>query len=61
MYDFDPDRPSLLHDRQNDRSFVWNIDWADHWRRHAMLDKVDGTASFDGLVLDGWEPISEHS
>jgi hypothetical protein len=32
--------------------------WAPSYRQDAKTDKVDGTVSWDGLVLDGWEPTT---
>ncbi len=51
MTEFDPDRPCRVHDRVNGQTFAWHTGWA---------DKVDGTAFFVGLVLDGWKPAPIH-
>lgn len=57
MTEFDPERPSRVHDRLNDEVFVWEPalhgpDW-----RYAKIDR-NGIADFDGLMLDGWEPVN---
>jgi hypothetical protein len=57
MEQFDPDRPCRVHDRVNDRTFVWRPSWASDWHRHARIQD-DGTVEFDGLILDGWEPFA---
>jgi hypothetical protein len=54
MEQFDPDRPCRVHDRVNDRTFVWRPSWASDWQRHARIQD-DGTVEFDGLILDRWE------
>ncbi len=61
MSEFDPNLPARVHDRRNDKILDWRTRWANDWRRHAITNKLDGTVSFDGLVLDGWEPISKPS
>jgi hypothetical protein len=54
MSTFDPDLPCRVHDRLNDRMHEWHTGWAGSYRRNAVADKVDGTVSWDGLILDGW-------
>jgi hypothetical protein len=44
-------------ERLNDETLGWRTRWASDWRRHAITNSVDATVSFDGLVLDGWEPL----
>ncbi len=61
MNEFDPDRPSRVHDRLNDETFEWPVEEAARYRRYATFDKVDGTVEFDGLILDGWEPLTKPS
>jgi hypothetical protein len=60
MQEFDPDRPSRLHDALHDRSFLWRPNWADSWRKTAVVAS-DGLAYWDGLILDGWEPVAPPS
>jgi len=57
MQAFDPNRPSRAHDALNDITFVWRTAWADNWRRCAWVAS-DGLAYWDGLILDGWNPLS---
>lgn len=55
MVAFDPSRPARVHDRLNDRVFIWKPAWAPTWkdrRAHAP-----GVIEWDGLLLDGWEPV----
>jgi hypothetical protein len=47
-----------VHDQLNDTTLVWRTAWAHRWQVLAKPNKVDGTVSFDGLILDGWEPLS---
>ena len=56
MSTFDPDLPCKVHDRLNDKMINWRTGWAPKWRQFAKT-MPDGTAWFDGLVLDGWEPM----
>jgi hypothetical protein len=56
MSDFDPDRPSRVHDRINDRTMTWHTAGAAEWREYAR-PMPDGTVHFDGYILDGWEPV----
>jgi hypothetical protein len=56
MKEFNPVRRSRVHDAFNDLTFLWRTRWADHWRLHAWVAS-DGLVYWDGLILDGWEPI----
>ena len=56
MNQFDPDRRAVVHDRFHGRSFLWRRRWAKWWRNDAWVSS-DGLAYFDGLILDGWEPL----
>jgi hypothetical protein len=56
MTTFDPNVPCRIHDRVNDKMFDWRTRSADKYRQYAKLDH-DGLVWFDGLILDGWEPI----
>jgi hypothetical protein len=60
MSSFDPDQPARVHDALTDRKFCWGTKWADHWNRYARLDE-NGVAYFNGMILDGWEPIGDES
>ncbi len=57
MQEFDPDHPANVHDALNDRIFVWHPAWADSWRENAFVAS-DGLAYWDGLIIDGWNPIA---
>jgi hypothetical protein len=54
MRTFDPDVPSTVHDRLNDRSFLWHTGWARAYRQYATA-APDDVVWFEGLILDGWE------
>ena len=54
MKDFDPDRPSRVHDQLNDKIIDWDPRWAPTWKNHR--DHEPGVIEWDGLLLDGWEP-----
>jgi hypothetical protein len=58
MATFDPGRAAMVHDRLDNRVFTWRANWVSEYRQQARSDKVDGTVVWDGLVLDGWEPIA---
>jgi hypothetical protein len=55
MSSFDPKRPSMVHDRLNDKMFVWDVEWAEHFGKYAVYNP-EGTVEWDGLMLDGWHP-----
>ena len=52
---FDPTRPALVHDQLNDKIIRWNPEWASTWRDRS--DHAPGVVEWDGLLLDGWEPV----
>jgi hypothetical protein len=57
MSEFDPLEPALLHDRLNDRIIPWTGEDGELFRRFARF-QPDGTVSWDGFMLDGWdEPL----
>ena len=56
MQKFDPDRPARVHDAFNDMTFTWRTGWSENWRRTAFVAS-DGLAFWDGLILDGWDPL----
>jgi len=58
MADFDPGRPSRVHDQLNDKIIVWGPLWAPTWKDRR--DHEPGAVEWDGLLLDGWEPTPEH-
>ena len=53
MSTFDPDRPCLVHDQVNGRTFDWHTGWASNYRHYARTDKINETVWWDELVLDG--------
>ena len=57
MCQFDPQRPSRLHDWVSDEFIDWHTGWADRWRADAVVE-ANGWAYFDGRILDGWEPAA---
>jgi hypothetical protein len=57
MSEFNPDQPARLHDRLAGHFVEWRSGWAHDWRQYARANKVDGTVAWDGMILDGWEPL----
>jgi hypothetical protein len=56
MSEFDPSKPAMVRDRLNDRTFEWKPATMEaNYRRHAV--SVADVVEWDGLQLDGWEPI----
>ena len=56
MNQFDPSRPSLVHDRLHAKTFEWSPEWRtsfEQYKREAGL----GIVAWDGLLLDGWAPL----
>jgi hypothetical protein len=51
------DRTSKVHDRVNNKFLDWHAGWSSHYRQYGRPDKVDGTVSWDGFILDGWRPL----
>ena len=57
MTEFDPTKPARVHDQLNDKWFDWEPD------RHGVDYEKDarpfdpGVIAWDGLLLDGWEPL----
>lgn len=60
MSDFDPDRPCRVRDSLNGRTFHWQPQWADDYRAFAHRH-AEGVVNFDGLLLDGREPLADRS
>jgi hypothetical protein len=56
MSAFNPEMRAFVHDELNDKEFVWNPDWALHYRQWAFV-QPDGKVEWDGLILDGWRPF----
>jgi hypothetical protein len=57
MSTFDPDRPARVHDATTNQIIEWRTSWAGKWRLNAWVAS-DGLAYYNGLILDGWEPLS---
>lgn len=51
----DPTKPALVHDQLNDRVFEWRPEWAPTWQTRRPHE--DGVVEWDGLLIDGWEPM----
>lgn len=56
MSSFDPQRRCRVHDRLNEKVFTWEPRWAPLYRKEAR-DHEPGVINWDGLQLDGWEPM----
>ena len=57
MKEFDPSKPAMVHDRLNDRTFEWKPEWQGKYDLSARKSG-DGLISFDGQLLDGWQPVA---
>lgn len=63
MAEFDPSRPSLVHDGLNDEVIDWKPElYQRHYERYAHPEFNPGVTEWDGLLLDGWKdpPASAH-
>jgi hypothetical protein len=58
MQEFDPKRPSRVHDWLTNSTLEWRPARADEWYAFAQFEE-NGFAYFDGLILDGWELRAE--
>ena len=57
MKEFDPAKPATVHDRLNDRSFEWRPKTMQENYEEYASPRADGVIEWDGLLLDGWEPL----
>jgi hypothetical protein len=59
MSTFDPNLPSRVHDRLNDRTLEWKTGWAGKYRQYARMvsENGQGVIYFDGPILDGCAPL----
>jgi hypothetical protein len=55
MSSFNPENRAFMHDQSNDQEFIWDPEWASHYREYATMEP-DGKVEWVGLVLDGWRP-----
>ena len=57
MSEFDPSKPAMVHDQLNDNTLKWHPErMAENYREYAG-DFGPGVISWDGLLLDGWQPL----
>ena len=57
MSEFDPSRPALVHDDLNDTVFEWQPERFEVDFRKYASQWCTGVVSWDGLLLDGWQPL----
>ena len=58
MSEFDPDRPARVYESLNDETFDWLPERdAESYRKYADGVQSDGQVNWDGLLLQGWEPL----
>ena len=57
MSEFVPSRWVLVHDQLNDEEFEWWPARREHYERYARRLE-DGRVAWEGLLLDGWRPIT---
>ena len=60
MSEFDPLRDVMVHDAINDFMFIWEPSDLPSFLRH-KTERPDGTVEWDGLILDGWCEVGEHT
>ena len=60
MSEFDPTKPAMVHDELNDETFEWDPErWGEDF--HSMSSPHgDDMIEWDGLLLDGWMPVTRH-
>jgi hypothetical protein len=59
MSEFDPTKPALVHDRLNSRWLRWDVRQASTYRYEPVGSVYPEQVSWEGLLLDGWEPIDK--
>ena len=58
MNEFGPTKPAMVHDRLNDRTFEWKpATMQANYEKYATPSGPE-VIEWDGLLLDGWLPIS---
>jgi hypothetical protein len=58
MREFDPAQPAMVHDQLNDDTFEWEPEkYREHYERYAQAWSP-GIVEWDGLLLDGWQPLT---
>ncbi|MHC2283563.1 hypothetical protein ACVME8_010206 [Bradyrhizobium diazoefficiens] len=58
MSTFNPKCPCMVHDRLNDQTIAWKPEWADDYRQYGEPYDTPDVISWDGLLLDGWSPVT---
>jgi len=58
---FDPSKPAMVHDRLNDRTFKWKPETMQANYEEYANPHGPGIIAWDGLLRDGWSPISKGS
>jgi len=53
MTEFDPSRPSKIHDVLNDQLYPYDPAARFDWDQYAVY-QPDGLVAWDGMILDGW-------
>jgi hypothetical protein len=62
MSEFDPSQSCWVHEQLNDATFAWEPAWETAYRRNAKVGRDGpGIVNWDGLLLDGWEPLAGKS
>lgn len=57
MTEFDPSRPTLVHDGLNDKWFIWETRWAAKFKNRPRSDANPHLVRWDAQLLDGWLPM----
>ena len=53
MAEFDPGRPSFVHDRLNGQTIQWEPGWQENYVQEAH-ERSPGVVEWNGRLLDGW-------
>ena len=57
MSEFDPSQRCWIHERRRDMIFIWLPVWEADYRRTAKREANLGVVDWNGLSLDGWQPL----
>ncbi len=60
MSEFDPTKPARVHDELNDQWIEWEPLWAATFENEPWSSANPHLVEWDGLLLDGWEPMPRH-
>lgn len=53
MSEFEPARPSMVHGRLNEKTFAWNPEWAENYRRMRTIMRRESSNGTDCCSMGG--------